>query len=138
MIPEGMRDVLPPETGRAARGRGRRCARRFAAYGYGEVRTPVARVRRDARGAPSDDTLAAGYRLHDEQGHELMVRTDMTVPVARLAADRCHDEPLPLRFCYVAAVHPPVGAAAWPGRRVRAGRGRAARAGLGRRPTPRA
>ena len=31
-----------------------------------------------------------------------MLRTDMTVPVARLAATRCDDEPLPLRFCYVA------------------------------------
>ena len=31
-----------------------------------------------------------------------MVRTDMTVPVARMAADRCDDDPLPLRFCYVA------------------------------------
>jgi ATP phosphoribosyltransferase regulatory subunit len=31
-----------------------------------------------------------------------MVRTDMTVPVARVAADRCDDEPLPLRFSYVA------------------------------------
>jgi ATP phosphoribosyltransferase regulatory subunit len=52
--------------------------------------------------APDDDTLSAGYRLHDEQGHELMVRTDMTVPVARMAADRCDDDPLPLRFSYVA------------------------------------
>ena len=36
-----------------------------------------------------------------------MVRTDMTVPVARLAADRCDDEPLPLRFSYMAPASAP-------------------------------
>ena len=100
MIPEGMRDVLPPETQRLrAVEDGLRA--RFAAYGYGEVRTPWLEFA-DTLEAAEDDTLAAGYRLHDEQGHELMVRTDMTVPVARMAADRCDDEPLPLRFSYVA------------------------------------
>ena len=101
MIPEGMRDVLPPETGRL-RAVEDRLRARFAAYGYGEVRTPWLEFAETLE-APDDDTLAAGYRLHDEQGHELMVRTDMTVPVARMAADRCDDEPLPLRFSYVAA-----------------------------------
>ena len=100
MIPEGMRDVLPPETGRL-RAVEDRLRDRFAAYGYGEVRTPWLEFAETLESA-DDDTLSAGYRLHDEQGHELMVRTDMTVPVARMAADRCDDEPLPLRFSYVA------------------------------------
>ena len=39
MIPEGMRDVLPPETGRLRAVEARLCDR-FEAYGYGEVRTP--------------------------------------------------------------------------------------------------
>jgi ATP phosphoribosyltransferase regulatory subunit len=100
MIPEGMRDVLPPETLRL-RAVEDLLRARFAAYGYGEVRTPWLEFA-DTLEAAGDDTLAAGYRLHDEQGHELMVRTDMTVPVARMAADRCDDDPLPLRFSYVA------------------------------------
>lgn len=100
MIPEGMRDVLPSETGRL-RAVEDRLRARFAAYGYGEVRTPWLEFAETLESA-DDDTLSAGYRLHDEQGHELMVRTDMTVPVARMAADRCDDEPLPLRFSYVA------------------------------------
>jgi ATP phosphoribosyltransferase regulatory subunit len=100
MVPEGMRDVLPPETHRL-RAVEDLLRARFAAYGYGEVRTPWLEFA-DTFESPEDDTLAAGYRLHDEQGHELMVRTDMTVPVARMAADRCDDDPLPLRFCYVA------------------------------------
>jgi len=100
MIPEGMRDVLPPETGRL-RAVEDLLRARFAAYGYGEVRTPWLEFAETLESA-DDDTLAAGYRLHAEQGHELMVRTDMTVPVARMAAERCDDEPLPLRFSYVA------------------------------------
>ena len=100
MIPEGMRDVLPPETARLRAVEAALCGR-FAAYGYGEVRTPWLEFSETFERA-GDDTLASGYRLHDEQGHELMVRTDMTVPVARLAAERCDDEPLPLRFFYVA------------------------------------
>jgi ATP phosphoribosyltransferase regulatory subunit len=100
MIPEGMRDVLPPETGRL-RAIEDLLRDRFAAYGYGEVRTPWLEFAETLESS-GDDTLSAGYRLHDEQGHQLMVRTDMTVPVARMAADRCDDAPLPLRFSYVA------------------------------------
>ncbi len=100
MIPEGMRDVLPPETGRLRAVEAQLCGR-FEAYGYGEVRTPWLEFAESLE-VVDDDTLAAGYRLHDERGHQLIVRTDMTAPVARLAADRCDDEPLPLRFFYLA------------------------------------
>ncbi len=100
MIPEGMRDILPPESSR------RRVVEavlraRFEAYGYGEVITPWLEFAATLEVA-DDDTLGAGYRLWDDQGRPLMVRTDMTVPVARLAASRFNDEPPPLRFCYVA------------------------------------
>src|SRR5450759_2325585 len=100
MIPEGMRDVLPPESGQLRAIETALC-RRFEAYGYGEVRTPWLEYAETLE-TVEDDTLEAGYRLRDQQGHELMARTDMTVPVARLAAARLHDRPLPLRFFYVA------------------------------------
>ena len=100
MIPEGMRDVVPPESGdqRAVEAVLRA---RFAAYGYGEVVTPWLEFAETFEAA-DDETLSGGYRLYDRQGHELVTRTDMTVPVARLAAARYDDKPLPLRFCYVA------------------------------------
>lgn len=105
MIPEGMRDILPPWSGQ------RRfledlIRRRFEAYGYGEVITPWLEFAETFVTA-GDDTLEAGYRVWDEQGRQLLVRTDMTVPVARLAATRFNDEPLPLRFYYNApAIRP--------------------------------
>ncbi len=100
MIPEGMRDVLPPETAELRAIENALC-RRFEAFGYGEVRTPWLEFAETLEAA-EDDTLAAGYRLYDQQGHELMLRTDMTVPVARLAAARLRDKPLPLRLFYIA------------------------------------
>jgi ATP phosphoribosyltransferase regulatory subunit len=100
MIPEGMHDVLPPESEQLRRIVGRLCDR-FAAFGYREVATPWLEYSETLEIA-DDDTLEAGYRLHDPQGHELMLRTDMTVPVARLASSHYRDKPLPLRFFYVA------------------------------------
>lgn len=99
MIPEGMRDLLPAEVA-ALRGLGGVVRERFTAYGYGEVSTPVleyAETFAEAR----DDVLLTGYRVFDEQGQALMLRTDMTVPVARLASTRYRDRTLPMRFCYV-------------------------------------
>ena len=99
MIPEGMRDVLPLEAAElhtieeAVRSR-------FVAYGYGEVRTPTLEFA-DTMERAGDDALRAGFRLFDEQGRVLMMRTDMTVPVARLATTRYRDKPLPLRFSYL-------------------------------------
>jgi ATP phosphoribosyltransferase regulatory subunit len=100
MIPEGMHDVVPPESGRLRALVAALCAR-FAAYGYGEVLTPWLEFAKTLEIA-DDDTLEAGYRLYDQQGHELMLRTDMTVPVARLASSHYRDKPLPRRFFYVA------------------------------------
>jgi ATP phosphoribosyltransferase regulatory subunit len=99
MIPEGMRDVLPAE---AAELHAIEAVlrTRFVAYGYGEVRTPALEFAETLELA-DDDTLGGGYRLFDDQGRELMLRTDMTVPVARLAAARYRDKALPLRFFYV-------------------------------------
>ncbi len=99
-IPEGMRDVVPPESG-GQRALEDALLARFRLYGYGAVITPWLEYAETFEAA-EDETLAGGYRLFDRQGHQLVTRTDMTVPVARLAATRFDDEPLPLRFCYVA------------------------------------
>jgi ATP phosphoribosyltransferase regulatory subunit len=99
MIPEGMHDVLPGEAAELHAIEAVLRAR-FAVYGYGEVRTPTLEFAETMELA-DDDTLSGGYHLFDDQGRELMLRTDMTVPVARLAAARYRDKPLPLRLFYV-------------------------------------
>ena len=86
----------------------------FDAAGYGEVATPALEyeavlVRGDSRAAQP------AYRLFDEQGNVLVLRSDMTIPIARIVAARyAHAHP-PLRFCYFAHAY----------RAVRSGRGQA-------------
>ena len=98
-IPSGTRDVLPDEM-RELRSMTDRMRAVFEAAGYGEVYTPALEYEQTfARVTPGP---APGYRLFDEQGGVLVLRPDMTVPIARLVATRyAHAEP-PLRFCYTA------------------------------------
>jgi ATP phosphoribosyltransferase regulatory subunit len=73
----------------------------FERSGYGEVYTPALEY---------EDTFAraelAGarpaYRVFDEHGAVLVLRPDMTVPIARLACTRYPRAEPPLRFCYFA------------------------------------
>jgi ATP phosphoribosyltransferase regulatory subunit len=101
-IPSGTRDVLPDEM-REVRTMIDRILGVFAEAGYGEVSTPAlefeqtfARVNLAAS--------APAYRLFDENGTVLVLRPDMTVPIARLIATRYPQAEPPLRFCYAAPV----------------------------------
>jgi ATP phosphoribosyltransferase regulatory subunit len=73
----------------------------FEAAGYGEVYTPA--LEYEATFAHGDTSAARpAYRVFDEHGHVLALRSDMTIPIARVVASRYpHAEP-PLRFCYFA------------------------------------
>jgi len=99
-IPSGTRDVLPDEM-RELRAITTTALRVFTERGYGEVQTPALEyeetlARGDVGGAPP------AYRLFDEQGRVLVLRSDMTVPIARLVATRFADAEPPLRLCYLA------------------------------------
>src|ERR1700742_4582702 len=92
-IPPGTRDVLPDEM-RELRRLNRRLIEGFEGAGYGEVATPA--VEYDAglsRGDPPSS--ASPPRLVDENGDLLALRSDMTVPIARLVATRFADAPTP-------------------------------------------
>jgi ATP phosphoribosyltransferase regulatory subunit len=97
-IPSGTRDVLPHEMGEL-RGISEAVRGIFARAGYGEVWTPALEYEAVmARGGgPSP-----AYRVFDEHGEVLALRTDMTVPIARLVATRFQSAELPLRLCYFA------------------------------------
>jgi ATP phosphoribosyltransferase regulatory subunit len=99
-IPSGTRDVLPDEM-RELRAITERVRAVFDARGYGEVATPALEYESTlARG----DAAAAepAYRLFDEQGNVLVLRSDMTIPIARVVATRYTTSAPPLRFCYFA------------------------------------
>jgi ATP phosphoribosyltransferase regulatory subunit len=103
LIPEGMRDVLPAEAAEL-RAIERIVLERFRAYGYGEVRPPALEYPETIERTDAD-LLASGFHLYDERGRALVLRTDLPTAVARLAADRLRDKPLPLRLCFDGSVY---------------------------------
>jgi ATP phosphoribosyltransferase regulatory subunit len=99
-IPPGTRDVLPAEMRELRRLQGALAAV-FERFGYGEVATPTLEyddvlARGDERGAP------VAYRFFDADGELLAMRTDMTVPIARLVATRLAGTDPPFRLSYFA------------------------------------
>jgi ATP phosphoribosyltransferase regulatory subunit len=99
-IPPGTRDVLPDEM-RELRRLHRALMEVFESRGYGEVETPT--IEYDEVLARGDNRTAGGaYRFFDERGDLLALRSDMTVPIARLVATRYASAEPPLRLCYLA------------------------------------
>ena len=99
-IPPGTRDVLPDEM-RELRRLHLALIEVFESRGYGEVATPA--IEYDEVLARGDGrTAACAYRFFDERGDLLALRSDMTVPIARLVASRYADAEMPLRLCYLA------------------------------------
>lgn len=99
-IPSGTRDVLPDEL-RELRVITDAMREVFDRFAYGEVSTPALEYESVlTRG----DSAAAdpAYRLFDEHGNVLVLRSDMTIPIARVVATRYGSAPIPLRFSYVA------------------------------------
>jgi ATP phosphoribosyltransferase regulatory subunit len=108
-IPSGTRDVLPQEMAEL-RALGERIIGVFRGSGYEEVHTPALEYERTFQVGPSP---RPAHRVFDERGEVLVLRSDMTVPIARLASTRFATSAPPLRFSYLASAY----------RAVRPGRG---------------
>ena len=101
--PPGTRDVLPDEM-RELRRLGVALIDAFEGFGYGEVATPTIEyeevlARAGEAGAP------VAYRFFGERGELLAMRSDMTVPIARLVASRYAGTEPPFRLCYLATAY---------------------------------
>ena len=96
--PSGTRDVLPDEM-RELRAITAALHGVFEGSGYGELYTPALEYE-------SVERMAGGqgvYRMFDETtGEMLALRSDMTVPIARVVGTRYATADPPLRFCYFA------------------------------------
>ena len=99
-IPPGTRDVLPEEM-RELRAIGDRMRAAFDEAGYGEIHTPALEYE-DVLRRGEERAAGARYRTFDEQGAVLALRSDMTIPIARVVATRYADTEPPLRFSYFA------------------------------------
>jgi ATP phosphoribosyltransferase regulatory subunit len=112
-IPSGTRDVLPDEM-RELRAISERVRTVFERAGYGEIYTPALEYEsvvtaglrpvgaQPGATAGDADEARPAYRVFDEHGDVLALRSDMTLPIARVVANRYASAEPPLRFCYLA------------------------------------
>ena len=104
-LPAGAKDVLSVEAAelRAVEAALRRA---FAAFGYREVMTPVLEFA-EVIDRAQEGGLRDAFRLFDADGRVLVLRPDITIPIARLVATRMADHPGPVRVSYLARVFRP-------------------------------
>lgn len=100
--PLGMRDTLPElyETKSQVRNA---IGNEMKQWGYQFMETPALEYYETVGTASAilDQQL---FKLLDSQGHTLVLRPDMTAPIARVAASKLLKEDLPLRLAYSASV----------------------------------
>ncbi len=99
--PEGVRDIYNSEyAGKLViEDRIRSTLKR---YGYNELQTPTFEffdIFNKERGSVASKEM---YKFFDREGNTLVLRPDMTPPVARCAAKYYTDEPFPIRLSYLA------------------------------------
>ncbi|MGB7686396.1 MAG: ATP phosphoribosyltransferase regulatory subunit [Solirubrobacterales bacterium] len=102
-IPPGTRDVLPDEM-RELRNLHLALIGVFEERGYGEVSTPAIEYD-DVLGVGDGRAAESAYRFFGESGDLLALRSDMTVPIARLVSSRFSGAETPVRLCYLASAY---------------------------------
>ena len=101
-IPYGTRDFLPQEAWRK-RQTENLLAEVFGNWGYDEVVTPTYEYL-SVFGEGGLDAVDQVFKFFDRSNRTLVLRPDMTTPIARLAATRFREETGPLRFFYLTNV----------------------------------
>ncbi len=73
-------------------------------WGYQFIETPALEYY-ETVGAASAILDQQLFKLLDQQGHTLVLRPDMTSPIARVAASKLLKEDMPIRLAYSANVY---------------------------------
>jgi ATP phosphoribosyltransferase regulatory subunit len=73
----------------------------FSSFGYGEVITPTLELE-SALEVSGEQRFRKSFRLFDEKGDVMVLRPEMTTPIARLIATKMADRRPPFRLCYFA------------------------------------
>ena len=110
---KGFRDFLPETM--MPREQIMETARRvYRRYGFSPIDTPVLEYLEILTGKGSDETDRQMYRFQDHGGREVGMRFDLTVPLARFAAQHIHTLGTPFKRYHIAPV--------WRGESPQAGR----------------
>ncbi|MBN8235397.1 ATP phosphoribosyltransferase regulatory subunit [Halobacillus kuroshimensis] len=96
--PLGMRDTLPFFYKQKSKAR-RNLSETILSYGYSFMDTPIMEYH-DTVGQVSATLDQQLFKLLDQQGHTLVLRPDLTAPIARVAASQLKNSEFPLRLAY--------------------------------------
>lgn len=104
LLPDGLRDVLPPYAAHEASVVTGLVAT-FASRGYERVAPPLVEFEESLLDGSGRAMAPATFRLMDPVSQRMMgVRADMTLQVARIAGTRLARAPRPLRLAYAGSV----------------------------------
>lgn len=98
---KGTRDFLPEDL-RKRRFVEEKIKECFRAYSYEEIETPIIEFRELFDARSGEEIRHRMYSFCDLGGNEIVLRPEMTAPVARLVASKLKSEPKPIRLCYIA------------------------------------
>lgn len=103
-LPQGVRDILPEESGRITAVE-TAILSVFARFGYQKVITPLLEYMDSlALGMGGDLNERVMKFIDPATGKVVAIRPDITPQIARIAATKMRDYPLPLKLCYNANV----------------------------------
>ncbi|WP_434510013.1 ATP phosphoribosyltransferase regulatory subunit [Desulfitobacterium sp. AusDCA] len=100
-VPKGMRDLLPEEMAIQDELEAKVLSQ-FKLWAYQKVATPAFEY--GACIQPDEEKEDDFYKFFDRQGHVLVLRPELTTPIARMVSSRLKGSELPLRLCYSADV----------------------------------
>lgn len=100
-IPDGMHDILPDEIALQDHAEAE-VLKLFNSWSYQKAVTPT--LEYGACIQPVEGEGDSFFKFFDRQGHVLVLRPELTTPIARMVSTRMRGEELPLRLCYAADV----------------------------------
>jgi len=104
LLPNGLRDVLPPEAAHEAAVVENLLAR-MALHGFERVKPPLIEFEDSLLTGAGADMATDSFRLMDPISQRMMaIRADMTLQIARIATTRLRNAPRPLRLSYTGDV----------------------------------
>ena len=104
LLPTGLIDALPPDAERDSLA-AERALNLLAAYGYQQVSPPLLEFEESFLSGAGEPLARETFRIMDPASQRMLVlRSDMTPQISRIAASRLGNVPRPLRLCYIGQV----------------------------------
>ena len=103
-VPEGVQDFLPEECYNKRKIE-EKLRRIFCLSGYDEIDTPIFEYFDVFSGTKASIEQEEMYKFFEPGSRILVLRPDITMPIARIAANKLKNRPLPMRLSYISSVY---------------------------------